>query len=182
MLQPRVVEIPLQGWAPQWGGVGGRKRDGSELQEQPPAFSSRTLQELHSFSPSEEGWCWEELNLIFLFAYFSYFVSLTRNSSWKTRIKKAYCLVWFKIKGKIFSGSYVRVRLWKIWTIMKSNMKILVLWQDTVIENEVRSQVTELKINATRALIQQRHSTAASGLCSENKLWLRCSDTIYCLV
>lgn len=40
-------------------------------------------------------------------------------------------------------------------------MKFLVLWQDTVIENEVKSQVTELKLNGTRALIQQSHFTGS---------------------
>lgn len=50
-------------------------------------------------------------------------------------------------------------------------MKILVLWQDTVIENEVRSQVTELILNGTRALIQQKHFTQAQQiLCSVLKI------------
>lgn len=156
----------------------GREMDQSYKSNLLPSLPRHSRSYIALAPSSEEVWCWEELNL----CPFSYFVSLTRNSSWKTRIKKAYCLVWFKMKGKTFSGCYIRVRLWKFWTITKSNMKILVLWQDTMIENEVRSQVTEPKLNGTRALIQQRHSTAASVLCSENKLWLRCIDTIYCLV
>lgn len=36
-----------------------------------------------------------------------------KNSSWKMRIKKANCFVWFKMKEKVFSGWYIRLRFWK---------------------------------------------------------------------
>lgn len=54
---------------------------------------------------------------------------------------------------------------------MKSITKILVLWQDAVIENKVKSQVNKLKLNGTRALIQQRYFTQAQQLlCSDLKI------------
>lgn len=40
-------------------------------------------------------------------------------------------------------------------------MRNVVLWKDTATENEMRSQVTELKLNGTRALFQQSHLTWA---------------------
>lgn len=65
------------------------------------------------------------------------------------------------MKEKIFSGLYIRVRLRKYLNNYEEQYEHLVLCQDTVIENEARSQVTELKLNGTRALIQQRHFTQA---------------------
>lgn len=101
------------GCAPQLGSDGRKKGDASELQELPPAFFSWSPRELHSFiSLQDQGIA--VLGRQEPVSHFSFgLISPTRNPFWKTRIKKAYFLVWYKAKEKIHSGPHVRVGLWK---------------------------------------------------------------------
>lgn len=90
-------------------GVRGKKGDGSELWELPSAFSS-SPQELYRFSCSEEVQCQEDRSLS---PTSCLVLSHPPGIHLENKNKKAYFLVWHKMKEKILFGWHMRAGLGK---------------------------------------------------------------------
>lgn len=115
-------------------------------------------------------------------SHFSFgLISPTRNPSWKTRIKKAYFLVWYKMKEKILFGWHIRVGLWKhLNNSFKKEQHencSVVAGHSNWEWDEVSGNWIEAKRNKSPDPAKPPHTGAAIPMFySDNEVWLGCCD------